>query len=100
MTEMRRRRLARPQITRLQLADYQINRFCIPDAHGYCSTCADEAVPAKVLQIYEEMGTAIVEVSSQSSEVDISLIEEIYIGQILLIHGGVAIGALNPEQNE
>ena len=74
--------------------------FCVPDAHGYCPTCADEALPATITRIGADQWTATVEMSGELSEVDVSLIEGVRIGQVVLVHGGVAIGSLEPEEKE
>jgi hypothetical protein len=99
MTETHRKRPVRPRLLGSLQLDFHHNSFCIPDAHGRCSTCSDEALTAIVQQVNEEMCTAIVEIGDQTSEVDISLVEGIYIGQTLLVHGGVAIGTQNPERS-
>lgn len=68
--------------------------YCEPDAHGYCATCSDEAVPARVLQIRSAEPTALVEINGRETEIDISLVEDVAPGRILLVHGGVAVGSL------
>jgi hydrogenase maturation factor len=67
---------------------------CEPDAHGRCLTCSDEALPATVLQIDEEHWTAVVQVENQITEIDISLVDDVTTGMVLLVHGGVALGRL------
>ena len=71
--------------------------YCVPDAHGHCATCSDEALPARVLEIRELEGMAIVDLAGKTIEVDISLMEEVFFGQVLLVHGGVAVGSLSEE---
>ncbi len=69
--------------------------YCIPDEDGHCTTCSDEALQAKVLRIDEETGLALVEMMTEeprTEEVDISLVENVVPGDLLLVHGGVAIG--------
>lgn len=65
---------------------------CEPDAHGHCITCSDEALPATVLQIDDLGWTAVVQVEVQTTEIDISLVDDVTIGTVLLVHGGVALG--------
>ena len=60
---------------------------CAPD--GHCVTCSDEALPARVLNVDQELGMAIVEVHDAMIEVDITLVDAVQPGQCLLIHGGV-----------
>jgi hydrogenase assembly chaperone HypC/HupF len=67
---------------------------CVLDAEGHCITCSDEALPARVLHIDEQLGTALVAVEDQTEEVDITLVEEVVPGSWLLVHGGVAIATL------
>ena len=61
----------------------------IDDPH--CITCSDEALPVTVLQIDELLLLAQVEVRGQITEIDVSLIDEVKVGQTLLVHGGVAL---------
>ena len=68
--------------------------YCEPDAHGRCITCSDEAYPATVLEIDELGWTAVVQVEDQTTEIDISLVDEVTVGMVLLSHGGVALGRL------
>ncbi len=59
--------------------------------NGHCLTCSDEVIPVKVLSVNQATGLALVEVSDQAEEVDISLVEDIAPGDTLLVHAGVAI---------
>lgn len=68
--------------------------FCIPDAHGHCITCSDEAVTVTVLSIDEATGMASVQVQDAIEEVDVTLIDGVVPGDMLLVHGGVAIGRI------
>lgn len=86
MSEVNRQQLFEP-VTPL-------GSYCLPDGHGGCVTCGDEALPAVVLEIDEAALTATVEVSGQTSEIDISLVEEVTVGETVLVHGGVALGKL------
>ena len=67
---------------------------CQLDDEGHCITCSDEAVAVKVLQVKQESGLALVEVEDQTEEVDITLVEQVAPGAMLLVHGGVAIALL------
>lgn len=69
-----------------------LGAYCEPDAHGHCITCSDEALPATVLQIDDLGRTAVVQVEDQTTEIDISLVDDVAIGTVLLVHGGVALG--------
>ncbi len=72
--------------------------FCVPDAHGYCPTCADEALPAILRRVRAGDDTALAELNGQLIEIDVSLIEHACAGQVVLVHGGVAIGLLGAEE--
>lgn len=76
-------------IDRIALA--QDAPYCIPDAHGHCATCSDEALPATVLRVDADSGLALVQVNDTTEEIDITLVEEVAPGDVLLVHGGVAI---------
>jgi hydrogenase maturation factor len=68
--------------------------YCEPDAHGHCITCSDEALQATVVEIAEIGWTAVVQIDEQTTEIDISLVDDVAIGTILLVHGGVALEKL------
>lgn len=69
--------------------------YCIPDAHGHCATCSDEALPATVLRVDAESGLALVQINDTTEEIDITLVEDVTPGDVLLVHGGVAISGYN-----
>ena len=74
--------------------------YCIPDSEGHCITCSDEALPVKVLHVDQETGLALVTVNDMTEEVDITLVEDVTPGDMLLVHGGVAIASLNGASDE
>jgi len=67
---------------------------CELDAEGHCVTCSDEALPAKILRVDEATGLALVEVKDTMEEIDITLVDSVAPGDMVLVHGGVAIGHL------
>ncbi|GAC1346084.1 MAG: hypothetical protein NVSMB27_09120 [Ktedonobacteraceae bacterium] len=67
---------------------------CELDAEGHCVTCADEAWEASVLRVDQENGLALVSVNDVTEEVDITLVEDVGQGDLVLVHGGVAIAKL------
>jgi hydrogenase maturation factor len=67
---------------------------CSLTENDHCVTCSDEALEARVLRIDQASGMALVAVENATAEVDVSLVEEITPGDLLLIHGGVAIAKL------
>ena len=66
--------------------------YCIPDQHGNCITCSDEVQHATVLSLIDGGMTALVEIGGQQSEIDITLVDDVTQGDIILAHGGVALG--------
>ena len=69
--------------------------LCELDGEGHCVTCSDEALPARVLRVDQETGLALVEVKDTTEEIDVTLVDEVAPGDVLLVHGGVAIGHLS-----
>ena len=64
---------------------------CQHDAENHCLTCSDSIVSVHVVEVKPEVGMALVEVEQQIEEIDITLVEGVSPGDILLVHGGVAI---------
>jgi hydrogenase maturation factor len=65
---------------------------CELDVEGRCITCSDEAIAVTVQRIDQETGVAFVTVEDTTEEVDITLIDDVAEGDVILVHGGVAIG--------
>ena len=63
----------------------------------HCITCSDAALPARVLSVDAETGLALVAVAEATEEIDISLVEDVAPGDMLLVHGGVALAHLGAE---
>ena len=72
---------------------------CTLDAEGHCITCSDEALQVRVLSVDEENGLAQVTLNDMSEEIDITLVERIAPGDVLLVHGGVAIARVDETSN-
>jgi hydrogenase maturation factor len=72
---------------------------CALDAEGHCITCSDEALQVRVLYVDEENGLAQVILNDTSEEIDITLVESIAPGDVLLVHGGVAIARVDETSN-
>jgi hydrogenase maturation factor len=73
--------------------------YCKLDAEGHCITCSDEALEVRVLHVDQENGLALVSIDDSSEEIDITLVESVEPGDILLVHGGVAITRVNEASN-
>ena len=68
-----------------------LEMVCEPDAHGRCIVCSDDAQPAIIKQLFSDGWTALVEMAGRETEIDITLIEGIAVGQTVMVHGGVAL---------
>lgn len=66
---------------------------------GHCLTCADKALPARVLSVKEAAWLALVEMLGTAMEVDITLVEAVRPGDWLLVHGGVAMAHVEEEDD-
>ncbi len=73
--------------------------YCELDAGGHCITCSDEALQVRVLRVDQENGLALVTINDISEEVDITLVESVAPGDVLLVHGGAAIARLDEAHN-
>ncbi|HZR38469.1 MAG TPA: HypC/HybG/HupF family hydrogenase formation chaperone [Ktedonobacteraceae bacterium] len=71
---------------------------CQVDADQHCLTCSDEAVAVRVVRLDQEAGLACVEMNNQVEEIDVTLVENVVVGDVLLAHGGVAIARLEQGQ--
>jgi hydrogenase maturation factor len=65
--------------------------------HEYCLTCADALLAATVLRINTGHNLALVELSGRQEEIDITLVAPVAPGQVLLVHGGVALAHAREE---
>jgi hydrogenase maturation factor len=83
----------RPELTPVS------NASCELDAEGHCITCSDEALHVRVLSIDQENGVALVAVDDASEEIDVTLVDHVEAGDILLVHGGVAIARVDEADN-
>jgi hydrogenase maturation factor len=72
---------------------------CALDAEGHCITCTDEALHVRVLHVDNENGLAQVTLDGAEEEIDISLVENIAPGDVLLVHGGVALARVDEVSN-
>ncbi len=75
------------------------NASCELDTEGHCITCSDEALHVRVLSVTQENGLALVALDDSSEEIDVSLVEHVEPGDMLLVHGGVAIARIDEAHN-
>ena len=72
----------------------QDGAVCCPSPGGHCVTCSDEALPAIVLHIDQARGCALVSLNNTTTDVDITLVSDVRPGELLLVHGGVALARI------
>ncbi len=60
---------------------------------GRCITCADEGVEGRVVALHED-ALAEVEMGGEVREVAVELLEDVTVGDRVLVHAGVAIAHL------
>ena len=58
------------------------------------------ALPAKVLSVDEEAGTAVVALGPVKKEISTALLDEVTPGDYVLIHVGYALHKVSPEEAE
>ena len=84
------------------ISEKMLSYICQSDADHHCLTCADEAVAVEVIHVDQETGLALcrpwlgvnpnpTNPTDQVEEIDITLVEDVAVGDILLAHAGVAI---------
>lgn len=73
---------------------------CAPDAHGHCSICGDEATLVRVVAIDAAGATAEVVLGDVASTVALDLLDEVEVGDAILVHMGFAISRIDPEGQE
>jgi hydrogenase maturation factor len=65
--------------------------------HDGCVVCSDAGIPVRVLSI--EVDDALCEDSAgNQTEIAIELVAPVQIGEVLLTHGGVAIGKVETKE--
>lgn len=65
--------------------------FC--EGHDGCITCSDEGIPMQVVELREDDALCLDE-NGEAHDVAIDLVEPVQTGSRVLVHAGVAIGAL------
>ena len=72
---------------------------CEPDSDGHCALCADEAIEAKVLSVDDAAELAHVELLDGGARMAIALdlVEDVHVGDVLLVHQGFALSRVAAE---
>jgi len=69
--------------------------YCTLD-HGGCVTCSDAGIPVRVVSV--EGDDALCEdAAGNRAEIAVELVAPVGVGEVLLTHGGVAIGKVEAE---
>ena len=63
------------------------------DASHGCITCSDEGIPMRVVELREDAAVCVDE-EGAAHEVMVDLVGPVESGRRILVHAGVAIGAL------
>jgi hydrogenase assembly chaperone HypC/HupF len=64
--------------------------------HDGCVVCSDAGIPVQVISI--DGDDALCEdAAGNQAEIALELVAPVHIGEVLLTHGGVAIGKVTPE---
>lgn len=64
---------------------------CAPGPTGHCSVCGDEAVAVRVVAVDRASDTARVEGPVEADTVALDLVEDVTVGDRLMVHMGFAI---------
>lgn len=70
---------------------------CTPGPAGRCSVCGDEAVAVRVLHVDRETDTARVEGATEGRDVALDLLDDVQVGDRLMVHMGFAIVRIEEE---
>ncbi len=68
---------------------------CVPNAHGHCEICGDEAKPGLVRAVDDVRGTGEVQVDGVVQTVALDLLDHVAPGDTILVHQGFAITRLD-----
>jgi hydrogenase maturation factor len=61
--------------------------------HGRCITCADEGIPMRVTEVQGGDTAVCVDSDGAAHEIAVDLLNSVIVGDEVLVHAGVAIGA-------
>ncbi len=72
--------------------------YCTLD-HDGCVTCSDAGIPVRVISV-EGCDALCEDAAGNRTEIAIELVEPVGEGEVLLTHGGVAIGRVEAEARD
>jgi hydrogenase expression/formation protein HypC len=67
----------------------------VAEPHLDCPICRDEALPARVLAVDAATNMATLSTGCGESEAALDLLDGVRVGDVILVHLGVAIARLN-----
>ena len=67
--------------------------------HDGCVTCSDAGIPVRVISL-DGHDALCEDVAGNRAEIAVELVEPVEAGEVLLTHGGVAIGKVEAERRE
>jgi hydrogenase expression/formation protein HypC len=74
-------------------------RLCSKNPDGprlSCPTCKDEGVPVRVVSVDVASKVAVAWLNGEETELAIDLLDDVRVGDVILIHLDMAIAKLNP----
>jgi hydrogenase maturation factor len=69
---------------------------CVPDESGHCSICGDEGLVGAVLEVLDD-GAARVRLESGVRRVALDLLEDVRVGDRIVVHLDFAIARVREE---
>ena len=76
-------------------AEPMLPGYCTLD-HDGCVTCSDAGIPVRVVSV-DGYDALCEDAAGNRAEIAVELVEPVGVGEILLTHGGVAIGRVEAE---
>ncbi len=67
--------------------------------HDGCVTCSDAGIPVRVISL-QGHDALCEDAAGNRAEIAVELVEPVEAGEVLLTHGGVAIGKVEAERRE
>ena len=67
--------------------------------HDGCVTCSDAGIPVRVLSV-EGYDALCEDAAGNRAEIAVELVEPVEAGEVLLTHGGVAIGRVDAREED
>jgi hydrogenase maturation factor len=64
--------------------------------HDGCVTCSDAGIPVRVISLLGD-DALCEDAAGNRAEIAVELVEPVELGEVLLTHGGVAIGRVEAE---